>query len=109
MAEIHGNVVGFAYVSPYRSRAAYRFTGEHSVYVLHKLHGKGIGRALVLALMKESQQAGLRQFIAAVGDSNNAASVAFHVKLRFKHVGTLLRVGYKFDRWLDVVLLQCTL
>jgi len=99
-------VVGYAYAAPYRPRAAYRFTLEDSVYLRDDARGKGIGRALLAALIEASERAGARQMIAVIGDSGNAASIGVHVALGFRHIGVLASVGNKFSRWLDVVLMQ---
>jgi L-amino acid N-acyltransferase YncA len=99
-------VVGYAYASLYRTRSAYRFTCEDSVYVDTAIRRAGIGRALLDALVQRAAQCGFRQMIAAIGDSDNAASVALHRAAGFEAVGTFRKVGFKFERWLDVVLMQ---
>lgn len=99
-------VLGYAYAGPYRMRPAYRWTVENSVYVRPEAHGRGIGRALLGALVHESERCGFRQMIAVIGDSANAASVGLHAALGFRLVGTLEAVGFKHGRWLDTVLMQ---
>ncbi|HTP46010.1 MAG TPA: GNAT family N-acetyltransferase [Casimicrobiaceae bacterium] len=99
-------VVGYAYAGAYRPRPAYRFTVEDSVYVEKEARGRGIGRALLGALIEASETAGARQMIAVIGDSTNAASIRLHASLGFRQVGLLQSVGRKFERWLDVVLMQ---
>jgi L-amino acid N-acyltransferase YncA len=106
VAEDNGAVVGYAYGGPYRPRPAYRFTVEDSIYV-HPDHGrKGIGALLLPALIADCEKLGLRQMIAVIGDSGNAASIALHRKFGFQDTGILKSVGFKFGRWLDVVIMQ---
>lgn len=102
-------VVGFAYATIYRGRFAYRFTAEDSVYVRADQAGRGIGRALLTALVDECERIGVRQMVAVIGDSGNAPSIGLHAALGFEHAGTLKSVGYKFGRWLDTVRMQRTL
>lgn len=101
-----GRLLGYAYAAQFRDRAAYAATAETSVYVAEGEGGRGHGRALMEALLAAARQAGFRTFLAIVGDSANAASLALHRALGFREVGTLRGVGRKFDRALDVVLLQ---
>jgi phosphinothricin acetyltransferase len=106
VAVSNGEVLGYAYASPYRPRAAYRFTLEDSIYLRDGARGRGIGRALLAALIDASERAGARQMIAVIGDSANVASIGVHAALGFRHVGVLDKVGNKFSRWLDVILMQ---
>jgi phosphinothricin acetyltransferase len=106
VAETGGVVVGYSYAAPYRSRPAYRFTVENSVYVDHNLRRRGAGYALLSALIARCAERECRQMIAVIGDSENRASIALHERLRFIHVGTLRAVGFKFGRWVDTVLMQ---
>jgi L-amino acid N-acyltransferase YncA len=106
VAESDGRIAGYAYAAVYRARPAYRYTVEDSVYVDHKFAGRGIGSALMLALIDGCAAAGRRQIIAVIGDSANHASIKLHEKFGFQHVGLLPAVGYKFDRWVDSVLMQ---
>jgi L-amino acid N-acyltransferase YncA len=106
IAEVDGALAGYAYAGPYRARPAYRFTVEDSVYVAPEAHGRGIGRALLAALVKESEACGFRQMIAVIGDSEQTASIALHAAAGFYVVGTFPHVGFKFGRWLDSVLMQ---
>jgi len=106
VAEIDGEVRGYAYVTPYRPRPAYRHTVEDSVYVEHGWGGRGIGNLLLAALIERCQAAGWRQMLAVVGDSRNAASLALHARQGFHPVGTLRSVGYKLGQWRDTVLMQ---
>jgi phosphinothricin acetyltransferase len=101
-----GAVLGYAYASAYRPRAAYRNTAENSVYVRHDLIGRGVGRLLLAELLTQCEALGVRQMVAVVGDSANLASVRLHEAFGFRLVGTLNSVGRKHGRWLDTVLLQ---
>jgi phosphinothricin acetyltransferase len=105
-AEVDGRLAGYAYAGLYRTRPAYRFTLEDSVYIAPDCQGRGVGRALLAALIEESTKRGFRQMIAVIGDSEQAASIALHATLGFAYVGTLPNVGFKFGRWLDTVLMQ---
>ena len=106
VAVIDGAVVGYAYAGPYRARPAYRFTVENSVYVAHDRHRRGVGKALLEALIEASTEKGFRLMVAVMGDSNQAASIGLHEAAGFKHAGVFENIGYKFDRWLDSVLMQ---
>ncbi|SDD95656.1 GNAT family N-acetyltransferase [Belnapia rosea] len=101
-----GAILGYAYASAYRPRAAYRNTAENSVYVRHDVNGHGIGRLLLQELLTQCEALGVRQMVAVVGDSANLASVRLHEAFGFRLVGTLRSVGRKHGRWLDTVLLQ---
>lgn len=109
VAEGDGAVLGYAYASPFRPRLAYRYTLEDSIYVHEAARGRGVGRLLLAELMARSEAAGARQMIAAIGDSANQASIKLHAAAGFVAVGTYRDVGRKFERWLDVVLMQRTL
>ena len=106
VAEIDGQVAGYAYAGVYRPRFAYRFTVENSVYVHPELRRHGIGRALMAPLIEGCERAGARQIVAVIGDSANTASIRLHECFGFRHVGVLRGVGFKFNRWLDTVLMQ---
>lgn len=106
VAELDGEVVGYAYVTPYRPRPAYRHTVEDSVYVKAGRAGHGIGGKLLATLIARCTAAGWRQMLAVVGDSRNAASLALHAAQGFHPAGTLRSVGYKHDDWRDTVLMQ---
>lgn len=99
-------IQGYAYAGPFRERAAYRHTVEDSVYVAEGAAGRGIGRLLMEALIDQCQVAGARQMLAVIGDSGNTASIALHRACGFTDAGLLRAVGRKFDRDLDVVILQ---
>lgn len=101
-----GRVLGYAYLTQFRDRAAYAHSAETSIYVADAAHRRGVGRQLMQALLAAGEAAGFRQFIAVIGDSGNVASIALHRALGFRHVGTLTGVGLKHGRWLDVVYMQ---
>jgi len=106
VADVDGAVMGYAYAAPYRARPAYRFTVEDSIYIDPTAQRRGIGRALLARLLAEAEAADFRQMIAVIGDSANTPSIALHAALGFRMVGTFEAVGYKFDRWIDSVLMQ---
>jgi phosphinothricin acetyltransferase len=105
-AELDGEVSGYSYAAPYRPRPAYRHTIEDSVYVAEGLGGRGIGGALLGALIARCEAGPWRQMIAIIGDSGNAASIALHRSMGFQKAGVLISVGFKFGRWVDSVLMQ---
>ena len=102
-------VLGYAYYGAFRARSAYRFIAEDSVYVREDQRGQGVGKALVAALLARAQAAGIRQMLALIGDSDNIGSIGMHASLGFTRAGVMRAVGWKFDRWLDVVIMQKTL
>ena len=109
VAEIDGKVSGYAYASLYRTRPAYRFTVEDSVYIDPSIHRRGVGKALLLKLIESCTELGFRQMIAVVGDSHQAASIGLHKACGFCDAGTLRNIGWKFDRWLDTPMMQLAL
>ena len=108
IGEIAGQVVGYAYASTYRERAAYRFTCEDSVYVHHDHHGRGIGSALLADLIGRARALDYHTIVAGA-DAEQTVSIALHRRFGFEPVAHLKQVGYKFERWLDVVFLQLML
>jgi phosphinothricin acetyltransferase len=106
VAEQDGVVLGYAYAGPFRLRAAYRYTVEDSVYVGPDAVGKGVGKALLSALIEACEALGLRQICAVIGDSGNAASIGLHAALGFVQQGVFPAMGYKFGRWVDLVWMQ---
>lgn len=106
VAELDGRVVGYAYCNWFKPRPAYRFSAEDSIYLAPAAHGQGLGRALLAALLARAQAAGVRKMIAVIGDSANAGSIGVHRALGFAQVGVLASCGWKFGRWLDVVLMD---
>lgn len=105
-AEAGGQVVGYAYASPFRPRSAYRFTVEDSVYIAPDRTGQGVGRALLSAVVERCQALGLRSLFAFIGDSGNAASLGLHRSMGFEVSGVLRSAGFKHGRWADVVVMQ---
>ncbi|MEY9873949.1 L-amino acid N-acyltransferase YncA [Streptacidiphilus sp. MAP12-33] len=108
VAEIDGEIAGYAYVSQYRPKAAYRHTGEDSIYLAPGRTGLGLGSALLDALVTACRKTELRQLVAVIADGGDA-SVALHRRLGFEPVGTLRAVGFKHGRWIDTALMQLTL
>lgn len=106
VAEVDGRVVGFAYANWFRPRPAYRFFVEDSVYLDPAAQGRGLGRLLLAELMARCEDAGARQMVAVIGDAANAGSIGLHRALGFEHTGVLKDSGWKFGRWLDVILMQ---
>lgn len=106
VAENGGAVSGYAYAGLYRPRIAYRFTVEDSVYVHPDHMGRGVGAQLLPALISACEDLGLRQMVAVIGDSGNAASIKLHRRFGFEEIGALRNVGFKFGRWLDTVFMQ---
>ena len=101
-----GEVLGYGYCTLYRTRTAYRYALEDSVYVRQEQHRKGIGKAILAELIVRCEQLGYRQLIAVIGDSAQAASIGLHESLGFLRAGTLRSVGFKFGRWVDTVIMQ---
>lgn len=106
VAELGGEIVGYSYATRYRPRPAYRYTIEDSVYIAERLSGKGIGTALLGALISRCEAGAWRQMIAVIGDSANDGSIALHRRLGFQRLCTLPAVGFKFGRWVDSVIMQ---
>lgn len=106
VADGGGGLAGYAYAGPYKTRSAYRFTVEDSVYVDPAHTGRGVGSALLERLIEICAGAGYRQMMAVVGDSENGASLALHRRHGFREIGRAEAIGYKFGRWLDIVYLQ---
>jgi L-amino acid N-acyltransferase YncA len=99
-------VLGYAYCQWFKPRPAYRFSAEDSIYLHPGASGQGLGKDLLSALCRQAEQAGIRKLIAVIGDSANAASVGVHRSLGFENVGVLKACGWKFGKWLDVVLMD---
>ncbi len=104
--EDEGRVMGFAYCNWFKPRPAYRFFAEDSIYMAPDAHRKGMGRALLAELCVQAERAGIRKLLAVIGDSANAGSIGVHTALGFGHVGLLKSCGWKFDRWLNVVMME---
>ena len=105
-AESGGDLLGYAYAGHYRTRPAYRFSVEDSIYVDPKAQRRGVGRLLLAHLIEECERLGFRQIVAVIGDSAQTPSIELHRALGFRMVGTVENVGYKFGRWLDSVNMQ---
>ena len=109
VAELDGAITGYAYASAFRSRAAYRWTVENSVYVAAHAQGRGVGAALLQALISECEARGFRQMVAVIGEAANSASIHLHQRFGFRHIGSFPGIAWKQQRWLDTVFLQRTL
>ena len=101
-----GRLLGFAYCNWFKPRPAYRFSAEDSIYMAADAQVRGIGRALLIELITQAEQAGIRKLIAVIGDSANVSSIAVHRSVGFAPVGILKSCGWKFDQWRDVVLMD---
>jgi L-amino acid N-acyltransferase YncA len=106
VAEHDGGVLGYAYANPFRPRRAYRFCLEDSIYVEPRVQGQGVGRLLLAELLARCTALGARQMLAVIGDAHNVGSIRLHRALGFTHSGVLKASGWKFGRWLDVVIMQ---
>jgi L-amino acid N-acyltransferase YncA len=106
VAELDGRIVGYSYATSYRTRPAYRYTVEDSVYVEDGLNGRGIGTALLAELIARCERGPRRQMLALIGDSNNMGSIALHRRMGFAPAGNLVSVGFKLGRWVDSVFMQ---
>lgn len=101
-----GQILGYALVQPLSTKSAYRFSVENSIYLGQAAAGKGLGRAMLTALLEACEEAGIREVVAIISDKGAEASVALHEKFGFVEVGRMGRVGYKFDRWLGIIHMQ---
>ena len=106
VAERGHQVLGYAYANTFRPRKAYRFCLEDSIYLHPDARGQGLGRLLLTELIGRCEAAGARQMLAVIGDAANAGSIGVHAALGFEHTGVMKAAGWKFGRWLDVVLMQ---
>ena len=106
VVEDEDRVTGFAYCNWFKPRPAYRFSAEDSIYMAPETQRKGLGKALLAELCARAERAGVRKFLAVIGDSANSGSIGLHQSLGFSHVGVLKSCGWKFDRWLDVVMME---
>jgi len=106
VAEREGQVLGFAYANHFRPRKAYRFCLEDSIYLAKDAQGQGVGKLLLAELMSQCEDRGARQILAVIGDSANVGSIGVHRALGFEQTGLIKSAGWKFDRWLDVVMMQ---
>jgi len=106
VAEEAGVLLGYGYCSLYRTRSAYRYTLEDSIYIRQGMQGKGTGKALLGELVRTCEALNYRQMVAVIGDSANGASIGLHASLGFLRVGILRSTGFKFGRWVDSMLMQ---
>ena len=104
-----GQILGYAYVYPWKAKAAYRFTVENSIYLGPASTGKGLGKALLASLIEKSKEAGLKEIIAVIADKGAESSIALHKKFGFVEGGHMGKVGFKFGRWIGTVLMQKSL
>ena len=108
-AHAAGRVVGYAYAGPFRTRAAYRYTVEDSVYVAPDAIGRGVGKAVLSEVIRSCEAFGIRQVVAVIGDSANAGSIGLHTALGFEPAGVGKGFGYKLGRWVDIVWMRKSL
>lgn len=106
VVEEAGEVLGYAYGNWFKPRPAYRFSVEDSIYLAPEAAGKGLGRALLAELLATLERGGIRKVMAVIGDSGNAGSIGVHKALGFEQVGIVQACGWKFGRWLDIVMMQ---
>jgi L-amino acid N-acyltransferase YncA len=104
-----GEILGYAYVYPWKDKAAYRYTVENSVYLGPAATGKGLGRVLLGELIDRSKAAGIKEIVAVIADKGAEGSIRLHEQFGFKEIGRMGRVGFKFERWLGVVMMQKSL
>lgn len=102
-------ILGYALVTPWKQKRAYRFTVENSIYLGPAATGKGLGRVLLAELIQRSTAAGLKEMIAVIADQGAEASLVLHEQFGFHEIGRMGRVGYKFERWLGIVMMQLSL
>ena len=106
VVEDKGHILGFAYCNWFKPRPAFRFSAEDSVYMAPEAHRKGLGKALLAELCTQAERSGVRKLLAIIGDSANEGSIGLHTAMGFQRVGVIKSCGWKFERWLDVVLMQ---
>jgi len=104
-----GMILGYAYVTPWKAKAAYRYTVEDSIYLSPAATGKGIGKALMARMLDDARAAGIKEVIAVIADKGADASIAMHEQFGFTKIGEMGKVGFKFGRWLGTVLMQKSL
>ena len=103
-----GTLLGYAYASAFRTRTAYRFLVEDSIYLAPEARGRGVGKALLAELIKRCTALGFRQMVAVIGGAH-PASVAVHRAAGFEHGGLMKGTGFKHGRWLDTIIMQLPL
>jgi phosphinothricin acetyltransferase len=104
-----GTLLGYAYVFPFREKSAFRKTVESSIYLGPAAVGRGLGTALLADLIERCTDAGLKEIIAVIADQGAAASLALHRKFGFVETGRMGKVGFKFERWVGIILMQRSL
>jgi phosphinothricin acetyltransferase len=104
-----GMILGYAYVTPWKAKAAYRYTVEDSIYLSPAATGKGVGKALMARMLDDARDAGIKEVIAVIADKGADASIAMHENFGFTKIGEMGKVGFKFGRWLGTVLMQKSL
>ncbi|MFJ2115068.1 MULTISPECIES: GNAT family N-acetyltransferase [unclassified Streptomyces] len=109
VAEVAGEIAGYAYAGPWRAKPAYRHSVEDTIYLSPDHTGRGLGAVLLPELIAHSARAGMRRMIAVIADTGSDASAALHRRFGFVDAGRLLEVGYKHGRWIDTLLMQCDL
>jgi phosphinothricin acetyltransferase len=105
----NGQIIGFAYVAPWRQKAAFKRTVEDSIYLRPAAIGKRVGTRLLQELLDQAKAAGVKEVVAVISDKGAESSIALHERFGFKHQGHLGKVGFKFGRWLGTVLMQKSL
>lgn len=106
VAQSGERIAGYAYAAPYRTRSAYRYTIEDTIYLAHDMLGQGMGQALLATLIQRCEQGPWRQMIAVIAGNHNLGSINLHRKMGFAHAGTQPATGYKFKQWIDVIFMQ---
>ena len=101
-----GAILGYAYAGPFRTRPAYNWFVEDSIYLAREARGQGVGTRLLAELLTQSEAKGFRQMLAVIGGAENAGSIRLHAKAGFEMIGTMKATGLKFGRWVDTVLMQ---
>lgn len=105
VAETDNQIIGYAYYGAFRARAAYQHTVESTIYMSHEFKGKGLGTLLYENLIDSAVRKGFREMLGVIA-LPNPESIGFHQKMGFTEIGTMKKVGYKFNQYIDVVLLQ---
>lgn len=109
VAQMDDSIVGYAYCTWFKPRAAYRFSVESTIYIVSERCGQGLGRQLLDGLIHQAELAGARKMIATIADSSQERSIHLHRNAGFVHVGMFKSCGWKFDRWIDVILMERTI
>jgi phosphinothricin acetyltransferase len=104
-----GTLLGYAYVFPFREKSAFRKTVESSIYLGPAATGRGLGTVLLTDLIDACTKAGLKEIIAVIADQGAEASLALHQKFGFVETGRMGKVGFKFERWIGIILMQRSL